>query len=290
MAVLVRIHNATVYYHLSNASGTASKHHPFLPIPGLPGQTTVPDDMTPVPITTFTLSRKHGVTGVACEWLSLSDNDFSRFKNGGKRLPSRGDEKLLVHDGGVATSRKRKNRDDEEVQEGDVGPYGAGPGNLKRRKLVKATSVKPAHWQPGAANTPAFYETDPSHPHDLNRDHQNNFKSLSLRANPISQNDGVAIAIPQYIHTNGYTFGNKAKDTTLKKTGESRSQWIADNPSAGMFKEMHQTIRFYAESDQLTYEIVGSYRYLYKLSVKRGQIAGTDELDNLIMHYLKLAK
>jgi hypothetical protein len=288
MAVVVRVRDANVFYHPSNPGGTESKNHKFM---SLPGQTHIPDATTPIPISTFTLSSKHNRIGISVEWLFLDDDAFRRFKNGGKRLPPKDDAKLVVHDGGVALSRKRKDRERDTVVEGDVGPYAAGPGNLKKAKLDVAINDKPISWSVGGAGAPAYFETDPSHPTALNRDHQNNQRSLSLRGDDPSR--GVSIAIPQWVHMNGYTFGAKAKDSKKKGRnpdfpGQSRSEWISAHPSEALFKEIYQSIRAYADGRILTYEIVGSFRYMYKLAVGNGYQASSN-LDDLIMHYLKLA-
>ena len=53
---------------------------------------------------------------------------------------------------------------------------------------------------------------------------------------------------------------------------------------------MYQALRFNAEASELSYEIVGSYRYFYKMNVKHNGYHPKEALDNLIMHYLNLAK
>ena len=93
---------------------------------------------------------------------------------------------------------------------------------------------------------------------------------------------------------NGYTFGSKASERKEKGrnpdfAGQTRTKWISSHPSEAFFKEIYQTLRFYADSQKLSYDIVGSYRYLYKLNVGTRDYAPTTMLDNLIMHYLNLA-
>ncbi|ADW68380.1 hypothetical protein [Granulicella tundricola] len=282
MSVTVLIKDANVYYLCKNG-GDASTNHDLLALPGM----AAVDFTGMAALTTFTISTKRSVVGSAAEWLNVSDDAFLRFKNGGKRLPSE-TEKLVVHDGGVALKRQRLDRESKPVMEGDVGPYARGAGNLKKGNLTTATNSKPTAWAVGTAGTPAYFETDPSHPNDLNRDHQNNAASLKKRKR--DDRDGMTIAIPQWIHMNGYTFGNKAKAGKIKKgTTLSRTEWISQNPSPAFFKEVYQTIRFYADSGNLTYETVGSYRYLYKRNTQLGTCSATSDLDQLFMHYLGLA-
>ncbi|WP_321843987.1 hypothetical protein [Paraburkholderia bannensis] len=298
MDVIVYIKNSNVYYY--PAKGTRSSNYDYFP----PPQESTIDRLIAwaswyapewaIPATGFEISSKHNVQGEAPSWIWLSAEDFVRFKNGGKRLPSTDPNKTVTDKAGNSWARARDDRNDELVEEGDVGPYARGDGNLKRRNLSAATTSRPATWVPGGAGTPTYYETDPqAHVQmQMNRDHQNNQNALKKRG--LNAADGGAIAIPQWIHMNGYTFGNKAKDTKKKKNnpdsvGQSRSQWIAAHPSEALFKEIYQTLRFYADAGKLTYEIVGSFRYLYKYNVKNMGYAPTLELDRLIMHYLNLA-
>ncbi|MBN9659046.1 MAG: hypothetical protein J0H49_12755 [Acidobacteria bacterium] len=93
---------------------------------------------------------------------------------------------------------------------------------------------------------------------------------------------------------NGYTFGHKASASKIKQrnadwAGQSRTQWIAAHPAEALFKEIYHSIRLYELSGQLNYEIVGSFRYLYKLNVRTMGYPPTPQLDLLIMYYLKLA-
>jgi hypothetical protein len=299
MSVIVCVKNSNIFYY--PAKGTRSTNHDYFPPPlERPVETLIswaswyaPD--WAIPVTTFDLSLKHNLQGSAPRWIWLTGEQFERFKNGGKRLPSRDPTKTVSDEAGNPRKRKRDDRSNDIVEEGDVGPYKAGPGNLYKRNLATATTSRPAAWAPGAAGTPAYYETDPK-PHvqmQMNRDHQNNQASLKKRR--IDPRLGAAIAIPQWIHMNGYTFGSKAKATKLKRrnpdfAGQSRTEWIAAHPSEALFKEIYQTLRFYADANELTYEIVGSFRYLYKFNVKNMGYAPTPELDNLIMHYLNLAE
>jgi hypothetical protein len=238
----------------------------------------------------FQLSAKHGVSGQAAQWISLTEANFVRFKNGGKRLPSKS-VKTVIDGGGGVSGRSRVNREKDLVREGDVGPYKRGEGHLYKSTLAPAVSAKPAHWSVGAPGTPDYYETDPA-PHvqmRQNRDHQNNQLSLSMRG--VNPSDGIAITIPQWVHMNGYTFGAKANKPKVVPQGgpQTRSGWIAHNPSAALFKEMYQELRFYSDAGLLSFEIVGSFRYLYALNVKQMGYQPTLQLDQLLMHYLAAA-
>lgn len=285
MPVLVTVQKANVYYRPAN--GTFSKNHDFFTVVA-----ASPAGLGAAPVTAFTLSNKHHQVGAAPTWVELQEEAFVRFKNGGKRLPT-GHKKPTTGKGVVDATmvhhvRTRTSRENDVVKEGDVGPYKAGAGHLYRNRLAPGTSTRPAGWAPGAAGTPAYYETDPA-PHvqqQQNRDHMNNQKSLEERG--LDPKRGIAVTIPQWIHMNGYTWGDKAT-RSKKSTGLTRSEWIALNPEPALFKEMYQELRLYADSGQLSYEIVGSYRYLYKLSVESTHYTPSSSLDNLIMHYLNFA-
>jgi hypothetical protein len=285
MPVAVTVVSADVYYRPT--AGTESVNHDIVDILPMLHSNPFPDS----PVMDFQLSHKHMLDVKVAAWHVLSDPDFTRFKNGGKRLPSGVPADDMSKTVG-AVSRDRPDREKSPVLEGDVGPYKKGDGNLYKANLTPATSTRPAHWTP---NNPPQYKTDPAlHvQQQQNRDHQNNQAALKSRG--VNPAEGTAITIPQWIHMNGYTFGAKAKPGHPKspanadKPGQSRTQWIAANPSAALFKEIYHTIRLYQLSGQLTYEIVGSYRYLYKLNVKNLKYDTTDDLDNLIMYYLGLA-
>lgn len=283
MPVRVAIIAADVFYR-PTMGGTMSKKHDFYKNTGshFPSWGAADDG----PALAFQISQKHDINGTAKEWLTLSEVDFRRFKNGGKRLPSKAEKEVGT------VSRLRENREKQQVQEGDVGPYKKGSGNLYKANLAPAVSTRPADWVAGA---PAEYKTDPvAHvQQQQNRDHQNNQAALKLRG--IDPGAGNAITIPQWIHMNGYTFGAKAKPDKMKNPAkatapkQSRTAWIAAHPSAALFKEIYHTIRLYHLSDQLTFEIMGSYRYLYKLNVTKLGYPWSVDLDNLLMHYLALA-
>ena len=282
MSVFVMIQKADVYYQPSQPGSSPSNKHALAFNGPVPAAAAGPPSQ-------LQLSIKHNITVGVHQWLQLTEADFVRFKNGGKRMPSK-TPKVVIDAANQAMSRARSDRTKHPIVEGDVGPYKKGDGNLYKAKLAPAVNPVPAAW---SAGNPPQYRTDPKHPMDQNRDHQNNQAALKLRgADPAS---GSAIAIPQWIHMNGYTFGNKAKPTTVKKrnpdfVGQSRTEWIAKHPSQGLFKEIYHTIRLYKLAGYLTYEIVGSFRYLYKLNVKSMGYAPTPDLDGLLMHYLSQAK
>lgn len=287
MPVRVTIIDADVFYR--PLIGTPSTNHDFfnhvIPTPGWGNVDTGP-------AVAFTLSTKHGLAPNSRDWLTLDDDKFTRFKNGGKRLPSGVPAGEMSKGMGAAAVRDRPDREHDVVQEGDVGPYKSGEGNLYKGNLATAVSAPPPHW---TANNPPAYKTDPK-PHvrqKQNRDHQNNQAALKLRGDKPSE--GIAITIPQWVHMNGYTYGQKAKSGKKKnalyadKVGQSRTEWIANHPSEALFKEIYHTIRLYSESKQLTAQIVGSYRYLYKLNVTRMGYAPNSDIDAMLMYYLEQA-
>lgn len=286
MPVRVTIIDADVFYR-PTAGGTPSASHDFFndvaPTPGWGNADTGP-------VVAFTLSAKHALTPNSRDWLTLDDGKFVRFKNGGKRLPSGAPAGVASKGVGVATLRDRPDRDHDLVREGDVGPYKKGEGNLYKENLAQSVSAPPPHW---TAHNPPDYKTDPK-PHvrqRQNRDHQNNQAALARRGDDPAE--GIAITIPQWIHMNGYTFGQKAKAGKLKNpvyadvAGQSRTEWIANHPSEALFKEIFHTIRLYQQSNQLTAEIVGSFRYLYKLNVSRMGYAPNADIDAMLMWYLE---
>jgi hypothetical protein len=285
MSVQVSVYKADVYYRPAGAGTKSGTHDLFTIAPGAQHAATGAT-------AAFHLSQTHNIHGSAAAWLLLTDDAFAKFKNGGKRLPS-GVHAGFTHKSVGAVDRDRPDREKTIVREGDVGPYKKGDGHLYKANLALATSVRPASW---TAGNPPEYQTDPkAHVQQRqNRDHQNNQAALEERGD--DPKEGIAITLPQWVHMNGYTFGNKAKPGKLKNPAkatapnQSRTQWIAANPSPALFKEIYHSIRLYQKSNQLTYEIVGSFRYLYKLSVSEQGYTATVDLDRLIMHYLGIAK
>ena len=283
---MVVVKDANVYHHATN--GALSKSYDFW--------TVIPKNSVgqgAAPAMGFTLSQRNNQFGAAPAWLRMAEEAFVRFKNGGKRLPTGYKKpstgKGVIDPSGKLYTRTRPDRSTDAVREGDVGPYKSGDGHLYKAKLAPGTSTRPAAWAAAAGGAPAYYETDPA-PHvqqRQNRDHMNNQKSLEERQ--LDPRKGIAVTIPQWIHMNGYTFGVKAVKPKSGQPTLTRSQWISQNAEAALFKEIYQELRLYADSNQLSFEIVGSYRYLYKLSVETTHYTPTTQLDALVMHYLNLA-
>lgn len=212
--------------------------------------------------------------------LMTSDN-FVRFKNGGKRLPSRNPGKTTGKQapiGGASPPKHVRTRADRRlglVEEGDVGTYSTGHNSLK----------------PNIA-TPG-----------LQRDHINSTAAVLLRTNALNlgafagsgfsdgqiRARGLTIAISDDVHKGGYTYGGKQHSVVPGSGGMTRVVYVATHPEDGFYNELIGELALYYGNGQLTYEIVGSYRYLYKLSVRDGHIHATDDLDGLIEAYLGVA-
>ncbi|KRE88302.1 hypothetical protein ASG87_06710 [Frateuria sp. Soil773] len=204
--------------------------------------------------------------------VQLSSDNFIRFKNGGKRLPSSAMVPKGV--GKKAKSRDRLDRTKDLVREGDVGPYSTGHGSLKPN-VASAT---------------------------LERDHLSSDGALKYRANVLNTGPfsgmgysdgqikarGIAMAIEHDIHVTGYSHGSKQKKTDTPN-GMTRLQYVAQFPSEGLYLEIDEELAAYNGAGLLTYELVGSYRYLYRMSVKNNHVAATDDLDSLIEAYLRVA-
>lgn len=246
--------------------------------------------------------------------VSVSDEDFIALKNGGKRRPMKPGQlppgPLPQHSirtdtyasywGFTNPSVQRFHRADRSkdfVREGDVGPYKSGAGNLGENLLPFGAKHQMPTGGPAAfaaPDTSRGVRTIPSHPNSMNKDHMNNQAALLARGDNPAQ--GLAITIPQWVHMNGYTFGSHAKPGKTKGQhadypGQSRTQWISAHPGLGLYKEFFHELRVYHEAGHLNCEVVGSYRYLYRLHMKGGN-AGTHKnplIAKLLMFYLELA-
>lgn len=135
-------------------------------------------------------------------------------------------------------------------------------------------------------------KTVPANPDVMNRDHMNNQAALLSRGDNPSR--GLAMAIPQWVHMNGYTFGDAAKPHTTKSHGPNagmpRTMWISLNPSLGLFKEFMHELRVYHEAGHLDCEVVGSYRYMYRKHVAlHGATHTNPQIAKLLMMYLHFA-
>jgi hypothetical protein len=226
----------------------------------------------------------------------LTDQQFAEFKNGGKHLPRKFgkpatkpiDTAYNAATGTPAThvDYKRKPKG-AYTQEGDVGPYKSGQGNISEN-LDTARNTLPATFV--VRDELRGIKRIPKHPDDMNRDHMNN--QLALKTAGENPNQGIAMAIPQWVHMNGYTWGRTA---TKPKGAGTRSSWIAANPGLGLFKEIFHELRVYHEGGALSCEVVGSYRYLYKLNLRHYHPAGygahmkNPRIDKLLMYYLHAA-
>jgi hypothetical protein len=221
----------------------------------------------------------------------LTDPQFAAFKNGGKRRPTKpgnlGPDRT-IQTGLQVTPAHRTNREKDSVREGDVGPYKAGDYHLGHSlEQAKRMPVTPlAHDVKRGVRHP-----DPPDAAKMNRDHMNNQRTLVERGEDPKY--GLTMAIPQWVHKNGYTWGYKAK---WDKHGGavSRTEWAAANGGAALFKEFFQELRTYHEAGQLDCEVVGSYRYLYRLYVKASSQSFNNgmknpEIDKLLLMYLHAA-
>lgn len=241
--------------------------------------------------------------------VNLSDDDFIALRNGGKRRPMKPKQSpgaIAMHTiktdstlsalglaAPTVKSAGRLDRRGDFVREGDVGPYKSGPDNIspKLHPLGAIRTMPTAG--PGAfvaQDGSRGVRTIPSHPDKMNKDHMNNQAALLARGdNPSS---GLAITIPQWVHMNGYTFGAYGAASKLKHgSAHSRTQWISANPGLGLYKEFFHELRVYHEAGKLDCEIVGSYRYLYRLHMKGGNAAThkNPQIAKLLMFYLELA-
>ena len=258
-------------------------------------------------------TRLQGVQKTVHDLVFLNDTQFIALKNGGKRRPMKpgqlanplSEHAVTTHTywsswGFTSPNREiasRKDRRGETVREGDVGPYKAGPDNLGNnldpsgaRRTMPTTGAGAFIGKDKARGI----RTVPSGPDAMNKDHMNNQAALIARGDKPSH--GLAITIPQWVHMNGYTFGAAAKPTKAKKrnydsAGQSRTQWIAQHPGLGLYKEFFHELRVYHEAGKLDCEIVGSYRFLYRLHMKGpdAQNFKNPQICKLLMFYLHLA-
>lgn len=96
------------------------------------------------------------------------------------------------------------------------------------------------------------------------------------------------MAIDRATHKAGFSHGGK-QQLTDTPTGQTRLHWAAHNPADALYREMEDELAYLYGTGQLTFEWVGSYRYLYRLNVKSGFIPAADALDALIEAYLAVA-
>jgi len=255
--VAVSIKDSMVYYSHYSKAGQVSQY----------GHVSTNHDLN-----TLVVSNAIVFQVFATNSIQLSADNFVRFKNGGKRLPSGAAVPKGV--GKKAKPRSRLDRRNDLVREGDVGPYSTGVGSLKHN-VASAT---------------------------LERDHISSDGALKYRANVLNTGPlsgmgysdgqikarGIAIAIEHDIHTMGYSYGSKQKRTDTPN-GTTRMHYVAQFPERGIYLEIEEELAAYYGAGSLSFELVGSYRYLYRLNVKNGHVTATDELDALIEAYLAVA-
>lgn len=255
--VAVAIKDAMVFYSHYSKTGQVNQY----------GNVSTNHDLN-----ALVISNAQSFQIYATNAVQLSSDNFIRFKNGGKRLPSSAMVPKGV--GKKAKLRSRLDRTHDLVREGDVGPFSTGHGSLKPN-VASAT---------------------------LERDHLSSDGALKYRANVLKTGPfsgkgysdgqikarGIAMAIEHDIHAMGYSYGSKQKRTDTPN-GSTRMHYVAQFPTAGLFLEMEEELAAYNGAGLLSYELVGSYRYLYRMNVKSGHVAADDKLDALIEAYLAVA-
>jgi len=254
--VLVAIKDSQVFYsHYSNSLG----------VNAYAGASAVHDlaALVATPFANFQIFKQNAV--------QLSSDDFIRFKKGGKRLPSKSAVPKVV--GKHAKSRGRPDRSTALVQIGDVGPYKTGPGSLNYKA---ALSLERDHMNSAAANWRRTFVLN-----------LGPWAHQGLSKGQV-QARGIAVAIDPSVHSQTYSYKWRQMLTDTP-TGQKRMEWVAQFPGPGFEKELTDALSAHYAYGSLTFEMIGSYRYLYRLNVKLGAFPPSDDLDALIEAYLRVA-
>lgn len=187
------------------------------------------------------------------KYVSMSDDQFVRFKNAGRRHPSNHPGKLAG-----SASRTRQNRTrDSALQKWDVEPYSSltgksgpwGNGSLTNRDHMLANS-------------------------SLQQQNAAQHANVRLSSSAVKRG-GLAITVSGKHHRMAsYTYGGRTKSPS-PVLGLNRTQYGADHPVSAFMVEMDSMLAWKfshqgthgVQKNTLRLEMVGAYVYMYKKSV-----------------------
>ncbi len=205
----------------------------------------------------------------------MTETQFERFKNAGKRHPSHSKKTIGT------TSRERDDRrDDPDLFKWDVGHY---------RELVGRVGP----WGTGAPTNRDHMTADSSNQMQFR---QGNWAGDATSSGEVKK-EGLAIAVSGHHHRKAsYTYGGRTKKTDTPD-GSTRSQFGARDSTASFTTETEEMLKWKSNhtnengqvKNTLRLEMVGAYVYMYKLAVRRGHIRASFQQDQMLMRYLKMA-
>ncbi|MFD2311724.1 hypothetical protein ACFSKX_14950 [Microbulbifer halophilus] len=205
----------------------------------------------------------------------MTDEQFVRFKNAGRRHPSRIPNKMVGQ-----IDRTRGDRSSGGLQKWDVGEYGSltgksgpwGNGSLTNRDHMTANSSNQQQFNtgtwPGSATTRSEVKRE-----------------------------GLAIAVSGHHHRKAsYTYGGRTRSPS-PMTQLNRMQFGAQHPTDAFFTEMNSMLDWKSshlnsnnvQKNTLRLEMVGAYAYMYKLSVDQGFIDASWEQDLYLVIWMNHA-
>lgn len=206
--------------------------------------------------------------------VQMSDSQFVRFKNAGRRHASHTKGKSA---GGI--SRERQDRTgDNTLHKWDVDHY----GNLTGRQ---------GPWGNGSLT---------------NRDHMtanssNQMRNAALPANVadshyVVKRDGLAITVSGKHHRQAsYTYGGRTKSAS-PIPGMNRTEYGANHPTQAFQKELGEMLSWKfshsvngVNKNTLRLEMVGAYCYMYKKSVDTFVTKASIPQDNELIEWIRRA-
>ena len=216
-------------------------------------------------------NRFHGCMVNQLSTVLMSDSQFVRFKNAGRR-----------HAGGLGKFSGFEDRDrpdrtgDAALHKWDVDSYGQLVG-------------RQAGWGSGAATNRDHVTADSSNQLRLQ---QGGWAGAAQTRGGV-KSEALAMAVSGEHHRlASWTYGGRTK-TIVPQTGQTRTEFGATDPTASFLLETEAMLRYKSShikssvaKNTLRIEMVGAYVFLYIQSVKQGHVAASIAQDSALIGYL----
>lgn len=212
-----------------------------------------------------------GLTPNAITYVQMTEMQFVRFKNAGRRKASSKPGKQTT--GGISRTRVARTGTHDPLEKWDVDFYGdltghAGPwgnGSLTNRDHMTANSSNQM---------------------------RNKQSGHALSTNEV-KNQGVAITVSGEHHRRAsYTYGGRTKSPS-PVLGLNRMEFGAKYPTDAFMTELDTMLEWKRDGgtgkNRLRIEMVGAYTYMYKFSVDTGVVTPSVMQDQKLLNWIAAA-
>ena len=217
------------------------------------------------------MAQMAGLTPNFITFVQMSETQFVRFKNAGRRKGSSKPGKTTT--GGLVRTRADRTGSHDPLEKWDVDLYGNLTGHL-------------GPWGSGSLT---------------NRDHmtanssnqiRNKLSGYSFSTNEVKA-QGVAITVSGEHHRGGsYTYGGRTKSSS-PVSGLNRMEFGAKFPTDAFMTELDAMLEWKKDSgfgkNRLRIEMVGAYIYMYKFAVDAKVVTPSVMQDQKLINWLASA-